>query len=198
MVHSMKEREQKLSSRKKPYFPNLRSAIISIAVVAFLLFFAGFAIDRNNVNRLQRYEKEAIWYFEQSYDQIEQRFTYAQKLVELIADTTLTDEISQTIQMFEGVESPQVLSELYGKMDGQLDILQRKIFTDQDYLLYAAYYEKIYACEKEMQPYLDAYNAKATYFNQQIGGFPALFAAKRLEMEKLELFSVASALKSRP
>ena len=198
MVRSTKERGRKLSSRRKPYFPNFRSAAISIAVVVFLLFFAGFAIDGNNVSRLQKYEKEALWYYQQAYAQIDLRFTYAQKLVGLIGDPFLTEEISQTLRSFVGVVSPDVLSGLYIQLDTQLDTLQRKIFTDPQYLLYAAYFEEMYACETAMQPFLEAYNTKATYFNQQIGGFPALLAAKRLELERLELFTVSFALKSRP
>ena len=179
-------------------FPNRRSAVISIAVVLFLLLFAAVAIDQNNVSRLKRYQKEALGYLELGMDAMDERFMYATKLTTLLDDQRLAEPIKDLVSSYSRSLSPSMASELYGALDGELAKLQKKVFTDTQYLLYASYFEKIYEAEQEMVLHLDDYNDKARFYNVQIGGFLATIAAKRLDMQALELFSVASAIKGRP
>ena len=179
-------------------FPNRRSAVISIAVVLFMLLFAAVAIDQNNVSRLKRYQKEAIGYLELGMDAMDDRFAYATKLVSLLDDKALSDPIKELVSSYSRSLSPSVASKLYVALDSELAKLQKGVFTDKEYLLYASYFEKIYEAEQEMVLHLDDYNDKARFFNVQIGGFLATIAAKRLDMQALELFSVAPAIKGRP
>ena len=179
-------------------FPNRRSAVISIAVVLFLLVFAVFAIDQNNVSRLRRYEKDANILLDQGLDAMNERFLYAKALLELLDDTSLKEPFKALLTPNTREKSPVLLSEFYIELDRELALLQREIFTDKQYPLYAAYFEKIYEAEQEMVLHLDAYNEKAHFYNVQIGGFPASITAKRLDMQVLDLFSVAPAIKGRP
>ncbi|HAF85742.1 MAG TPA: hypothetical protein DCG32_05130 [Sphaerochaeta sp.] len=185
-------------NKGKPMFPNRRSAVISIAVVLFLLIFAGVAIDQNNVSRLKRYKKEAIAFLDQGMDAIDDRFMYATTLVDLLDDHSLAGPIEDLVSSYSREKSPSLVSELYVALDKELALLQIQVFTDKQYPLYAAYFEKIYDAEQEMALYLNEYNDKALYYNVQIGGFLATLAAKRLGMQPLELFSVAPAIKGRP
>ncbi|MDY0290545.1 MAG: hypothetical protein RBR15_17110 [Sphaerochaeta sp.] len=179
-------------------FPNRRSALISIAVVAFLLMFAGFAIDQNNVSRLKRYRLEADAVLETVMEGIDERFTYALTLASLLEDDALTAPMRSLLEPYSKDLSPSTLSELYVALDKELAVLQKKIFIHEQYPLYAAYFEKIYETEQALAEPLDGYNEKARFYNAQIGGFLASYAAKRLEMEGLELFSVTPAMKGRP
>ena len=179
-------------------FPNRRSAVISIAVVLFLLLFAGVAIDQNNVSRLQRYKKEALGFLDQGMDAMDDRFMYATTLVGLLDDQSLAEPIKGQVSSYSREISPSSASALYIALDAQLALLQKQVFTDKQYPLYAAYFEKLYEAEQEMALHLNDYNDKARFYNVQIGGFLAAIAAKRLDMQALELFSVAPAIKSRP
>lgn len=179
-------------------FPNRKSAAISIAVVLFLLVFAVVAIDQNNVSRLKKYRREATVFLDQGMDAMDERFSYTQILVGLLEDQSLTEPFRPLLGSYGRDVSPTTLSELYISLDKELALLQKKVFTDKQYPLYAAYFEKIYEAEQEMVLHLDSYNDKALFYNVQIGAFPASFAAKRLDLQNLELFSVAPAIKGRP
>lgn len=179
-------------------FPNRRSAVISIAVVLFLLIFAVVAIDQNNVSRLKKYRREAHTYLEKGMDAMDERFSYSQTLLGLLDDQSLTDPFRDLMKSYERDLSPSILSDLYVSLDKELALLQKEIFTHKQYPLYAAYFEKMYEAEQEMVPHLNMYNEKALFYNVQIGAFLATIAAKRLEMQALELFSVAPAIKGRP
>ncbi len=179
-------------------FANRRSAVISTAVVLFLLMFAGFAIDQNNVSRLKKYHKDAVTYLDKGLDAMDDRFMYANTLINLLEDRSLAEPFKPLLDSYAREKSPSLLSELYVNLDKELAQLQKKVFTHEQYPLYAAYFEKIYASEQEMVLQLDKYNDKAHFFNVQIGGFLATIAAKRMEMQALELFSVAPAIKGRP
>jgi len=179
-------------------FPNRRSAVVSIAVVLFLLVFAVVAIDQNNVSRLKKYKTEAIVFLDQGLDAMDERFRYSKILVGLLDDKSLAEPFNDLFSSFAREKSPVLLSELYIALDKQLALLQKNIFTDKQYPLYASYFEKIYEAEQEITLHLDSYNEKAHFYNVQIGGFLAVIAAKRLDMQALELFSVAPAIKGRP
>jgi hypothetical protein len=179
-------------------FPNRRSAVISIAVVLFLLIFAVVAIDQNNVSRLKKYKKEANVFLDKGMDVMDDRFKYSQTLVDLLEDPILAEPFRLLLDSYAREKSPVLLSELYVSLDKELALLQKKIFTNKQYPLYAAYFEKIYEAEQDMTLHLNDYNDKAHFYNVQIGGFPATIAAKRLDMQALELFSVAPAIKGRP
>lgn len=179
-------------------FPNRRSAVISIAVVAFLLIFAGVAIDQNNVSRLKKYRLEAANALDQGRAVMDERFMYAKTLVGLLDDPGLAGPFQGLFASYARDNSPALASELYISLDRELAQLQKKVFTHKQYPLYAAYFEKIYEAEQAMSPLLDTYNEKAHFYNVQIGGFLATIAAKRLDMQALELFSVAPAIKGRP
>lgn len=179
-------------------FPNRRSAVISITVVLVLLVFAFFAIDQNNVSRLKKYRREANTYLDKGMDAMDERFMYSRTLIDLLGDESLSEPFRSVLASYAKDLSPSTLSSLYIALDKELAQLQKKVFTHDQYLLYAAYFEKIYEAELEMGPHLDTYNDKALFYNMQIQGALASFAAKRLEMEALELFSVAPAMKGRP
>lgn len=179
-------------------FPNRRSAVISIAVIVFLLVFAVVAIDQNNVSRLKKYRREANVYLDKVMGSMDERFEYSITLVGLLDDRSLAEPFSSVLDSYEKGLPPSALSLLYVTLDKELTLLQKKVFTHPEYPLYAAYFEKIYEAEQEMAPHLDRYNEKALFYNIQIGGFLAAIAAKRLEMQELELFSVAPAMKGRP
>ncbi len=179
-------------------FPNRRSAVISIAVVLFLLAFAIFAIDQNNVSRLKGYKQQAMGFLDQGMDAMDERFTYARALVELLDDKGLAEPITVVLDSYTRDLPPGELSELYGALDKELALLQKRVFTHSQYPLYASYFEKIYEAEQEMAQHLNDYNDKAHFYNVQRGGFLATIAAKRLDMQALELFSVATAIKGRP
>lgn len=179
-------------------FPNRRSAVISITVVLVLLVFAFFAIDQNNVSRLKRYRREADAHLEKGMEAMDDRFMYSRTLVGLLDDESLAEPFIPVLDSYANELSPSALSCLYVALDKELAQLQKQVFTHDQYLLYAAYFEKIYEAELAMAPHLDTYNDKALFYNMQIGGILASFAAKRLEMEGLELFSVAPAMKGRP
>lgn len=196
----MRARGLRLSSKKrgKPLFPNRKSAVISSAVVLFLLVFAIVAIDQNNVSRLKRYRQEATVYLDKSVQAMDERFMYAQTLVGLLEDRALAEPFLPTFDSYAKDLSPSSLSTLYSKLDKDLALLQKKVFTDEQYPLYAAYFEKIYEAEQKMAVHVEKYNEKAHFYTVQKGGFPASFAAKRLEMPALELFTIGPAMKGRP
>lgn len=179
-------------------FPNRRSAFISIAVVLFLLIFAVVAIDQNNVSRLKKYKVEANVYLDKGLDAMDDRFMYAKTLVNLLEDKSLAEPFRPLLDSYARERSPALLSELYISLDEELALLQKKIFTNKQYPLYAAYFEKLYEVEQEMSLHLNSYNDKAHFYNVQIGSFLATIAAKRLDMRALELFFVAPAIKGRP
>ncbi len=179
-------------------FPNRRSAVISIAVVLFLLLFAAVAIDQNNVSRLKRYKEEALVYLEKGLDAMDGRFRYADNLVGLLEETGSGESVKALLGSYVRDLSPVVLSELYIALDKELALLQKRVFTHKQYPLYASYFEKIYEAEQEMALHLNTYNEKARYYNIQMTGFLAALAAKRLEMQALELFTIAPAIKGRP
>lgn len=193
----MKEKEQRLSS-KKPYFPNRRSAVISIAVVISLLAFAVLAIDRNNVNRLTRYESQAVLADKQVRTLIEERFLYTDALVKLVNDDVQTDLISESLRLFNKDAGMDRLGSAYRKLDQELSTLQPSLFTISQYNQFLAYFEELYAIERKLADAAAEYNARAEYFNAQKRAFPALLVARRLEMEDLVLLNIATALKGRP
>lgn len=137
-------------------------------------------------------------FLEQGLDAMDDRFTYASTLVSLLQDTGLEEPFKPLLAAYAREKAPVVLSELYGELDEALAELQKKVFTHEQYPLYAAYFEKLFEVEREMALHLDSYNDKARYYNMQRGGFPASIAAKRLKMQALELFTVAPAIKGRP
>lgn len=179
-------------------FPNRRSAVISIAVVLFLLVFAAVAIDQNNVSRLKKYRIEATYYLDKGMAVMDERFIYAKTLVGLLDDPGLAEPFREPLASYARENPPTLASELYVSLDRELAKLQKKVFTHKQYPLYAAYFEKIYEAEQAMAPLLDKYNEKAHFYNVQIEGFLAKLAAKRQDMQALELFSVAPAIKGRP
>lgn len=185
-------------SSKKPYFPNRRSAVISIAVVISLLAFAVLAIDRNNVNRLNRYESQAFLAEEEVRNLIGERFFYAEALVKLINDDVQTDLISETLRLFNKDGGMDRLGSAYRKLDQELSTLQPNLFTLSQYSQFLAYFEELYAIEQKLAEAAAEYNARAEYFNAQKRAFPALLVARRLEMEDLVLLNLATALKGRP
>ncbi|MGE4463755.1 hypothetical protein, partial [Sphaerochaeta sp.] len=111
-------------SSRKPYFPNRRSAVISIAVVISLLAFAVLAIDRNNVNRLNRYEQQALLAQEEVRALIEDRFLYAEALVKVLDSAEQAKSLMEAIRLFDKESSVEELSLAYRRLDGELAILQ--------------------------------------------------------------------------
>ena len=193
----MRAREPRLSSRK-PYFPNRRSAVISIAVVISLLAFAVLAIDRNNVNRLNRYEQQALLAQEEVRALIEDRFLYAEALVKVLDSAEQAKSLMEAIRLFDKESSVEELSLAYRRLDGELAILQPSLFRKSEYPVYQSYFEQLYAIEQELVAAAALYHEKAAYYNAQKHGFPALLVARRLEMEDLGLLTLGTALKGRP
>jgi len=149
-------------------FPNLRSAVISIAVVVVLIIFAVVAIDRSNVNRLGRYEKQALAELKNVESHLALRQDYATTLCAMLEQKGHAAELAGLIAL--------------AKHDRT----------------YAPYFEKMYEEELLLAEALLSYHAKAEYFNRQKHAFPAVLVANRLEMEDLPIFTVSAALKGRP
>ena len=160
--------------------------------------FAVFAIDQNNVSRLKKYRREANVFLETVMEKMDERFTYSRTLASLLEDDALAGGMESLLEPSSKDLSPSSLSALYVALDKELAILQKKIFTFEQYPLYAAYFEKIYEAEQALAEPLNGYNDAARFYNVQIEGFLASFVAKRLEMQALELFSVTPAMKGRP
>lgn len=179
-------------------FPNLRSAVISIAVVALLLVFALFAIDRNNVNRLGGYEKQALAELGRVQSHLAVHLGYAQTLSSLLAQGGDADVLASLVVLAQQAGSANQISETYLAMDSVLAALQKELFADPRYLVYAPYFEKLYEQELLLADSLVSYHRKAEFFNRQKHAFPAVLTADRLLMEDLPLFTFSAALKGRP
>lgn len=192
-----RERERRLSSRK-PYFPNLRSAVISIAVVCVLLVLAVLVLDRSTVMRLNRFKARTETAREAAIEQIDLRFSYARELSALMYGGELGSPLATAVSMHSPGMGIEALSQAYNSLDIVLSDLQKQIFQEPDYLLYLAYFEKLYDCEMALQDAVLDYNGEAGNFNRQIAAFPAKIVARRLDMVPMVPFSVAKALKSRP
>ena len=192
-----RERERRLSSRK-PYFPNLRSAVISIAVVCVLLVLAVLVLDRSTVMRLNRLKARTETAREAATEQIDLRFSYARKLSSLLYEGELGSPLATTVSQYSPDMGIEALSQVYNSLDSVLSDLQKQIFQEPDYLLYLAYFEKLYDCEMALQEAVRAYNGEVGNFNRQITAFPAKIVAKRQDLAPMVPFSVAKALKSRP
>ncbi len=192
-----KERERRLSS-KKPYFKDRRSAVISIAVVVFLLTLAILAIDQNNVRRLGGYLQQAQQLRRAVDDHVEKRFSTLENLLVLVDHSLLRNELSSIIDEFYRIDDVVSISTLYVRMDRLLSDLQRELFAKPTYNVYAPYFEYMYQVEQKLADSVALYNNQAEFYNRQIEGFPALIVAKRLSLERLPLFTMAQALSSRP
>jgi hypothetical protein len=186
----MKARGPRLSS-KKPFFPNRRSAVTSIAVICALVLLGVLVLDRSNAMRLNRYAAKAEEAKKSAMIPMEVRFAYARQLASLTGENSLSLSYDQqgTIADF---------SAAYNSLDSALSSVQKKLYQQPDHLLYLAYYEKMYACETDFEKAVALYNAAAEYFNTQSAAFPARLTSKRLGFESLEVFTVSTSLKSRP
>ena len=179
-------------------FPNLRSAVISIAVVVVLIIFAVVAIDRSNVNRLGRYEKQALAELKNVESHLALRQDYATTLCAMLEQKGHATELAGLIAHAEQARTASEISETYLAIDTVLALLQKELFADAAYRTYAPYFEKMYEEELLLAEALLSYHAKAEYFNRQKHAFPAVLVANRLEMEDLPIFTVSAALKGRP
>jgi hypothetical protein len=194
MVPYMRAREPGLSA-KKPYFKDRRSAVISIAVVAFLLILAVLGIDNNNVRRLSGYQKQASLSRATVESQISERFRYAATLASLLEER---DSLQRVLSAFENADTVERQSELYRELEKELAVLQKELYADSAYNLYSPYFEKMYEIERQLIESIADYNLQADFFNRQIKAFPANLVAKRLALVELSSYAVSSALKSRP
>lgn len=194
MVPYMRAREPGLSA-KKPYFKDRRSAVISIAVVAFLLILAVLGIDNNNVRRLSGYQKQASLSRATVESQISERFRYAATLASLLEER---DSLQRVLSAFENADTVERQSELYRELEKELAVLQKELYADSAYNLYSPYFEKMYEIERQLIESIAEYNLQADFFNRQIKAFPANLVAKRLALVELSSYAVSSALKSRP
>ncbi|RFU95159.1 hypothetical protein DYP60_05910 [Sphaerochaeta halotolerans] len=194
MVPYMRAREPGLSA-KKPYFKDRRSAVISIAVVAFLLILAVLGIDNNNVRRLSGYQKQASLSRATVESQISERFRYAATLASLLEER---DSLQRVLSAFENADTVERQSELYRELEKELAVLQKELYADPAYNLYSPYFEKMYEIERQLIESIADYNLQADFFNRQIKAFPANLVAKRLALVELSSYAVSSALKSRP
>lgn len=194
MVPYMRAREPGLSA-KKPYFKDRRSAVISIAVVAFLLILAVLGIDNNNVRRLNEYQKQASLSRATVESQISERFRYAATLASLLEER---DSLQRVLSAFENADTVERQSELYRELEKELAVLQKELYADPAYNLYSPYFEKMYEIERQLIESIADYNLQADFFNRQIKAFPANLVAKRLALVELSSYAVSSALKSRP
>lgn len=194
MVPYMRAREPGLSA-KKPYFKDRRSAVISIAVVAFLLILAVLGIDNNNVRRLSGYQKQASLSRATVESQISERFRYAATLASLLEKR---DSLQRVVSAFENADTVERQSELYRELEKELAVLQKELYADSAYNLYSPYFEKMYEIERQLIESIADYNLQADFFNRQIKAFPANLVAKRLALVELSSYAVSSALKSRP
>jgi len=190
----MRAREPGLSA-KKPYFKDRRSAVISIAVVAFLLILAVLGIDNNNVRRLSGYQKQASLSRATVESQISERFRYAATLASLLEKR---DSLQRVVSAFENADTVERQSELYRELEKELAVLQKELYADSAYNLYSPYFEKMYEIERQLIESIADYNLQADFFNRQIKAFPANLVAKRLALVELSSYAVSSALKSRP
>ncbi|WP_319755434.1 hypothetical protein [uncultured Sphaerochaeta sp.] len=182
-------------SNKKPYFKDRRSAVISIAVVVFLLVLAILGIDSNNVRRLEGYQRQASLSRERVETQISERFRYAATLASLLEDS---NTLQKVVSAFETAHTVERQSDLYREMEDVLAVLQKKLYADPSYNTYGPYFEKMYEIEGQLVDSIAEYNLHADYFNRQIKAFPANLVAKRINLMELPLYTVSSALKSRP
>ncbi|MDN5333235.1 MAG: hypothetical protein PWP59_497 [Sphaerochaeta sp.] len=194
MVPYMRAREPGLSA-KKPYFKDRRSAVISIAVVVFLLILAVLGIDNNNVRRLNEYQKQASLSRATVESQISERFRYAATLASLLEER---DSLQRVLSAFENADTVERQSELYRELEKELAVLQKELYADPAYNLYSPYFEKMYEIERQLIESIADYNLQADFFNRQIKAFPANLVAKRLALVELSSYAVSSALKSRP
>lgn len=194
MVPYMRAREPRLSA-KKPYFKDRRSAVISIAVVVFLLILAVLGIDNNNVRRLNGYQKQASLSRATVESQISERFRYAATLASLLEER---DSLQRVLSAFENADTVERQSELYRELEMELAVLQKELYADPAYNLYSPYFEKMYEIERQLIESIADYNLQADFFNRQIKAFPANLVAKRLALVELSSYAVSSALKSRP
>ena len=192
-----KEKERRLSAKQK-MFPNLSSAVIRIAVVALLLTFAVFAIDRNNVNRLGGYHKSALAELQKVEAHLSLRLGYATTLSSLLGQGENASKLASLVALAGQARSAGEISETYLAMDAVLALLQKELFADAAHRTYAQYFEKMYEEELLLTEVLLSYHAKADYYNRQKHAFPAVLTANRMEMKDLPLFAFSAALKGRP
>ncbi len=132
MVPCMRAREPRLSA-KKPYFKDRRSAVISIAVVAFLLVIAVLGIDSNNVRRLSGYERQASYSRETVETQISERFKYAGTLASLLENP---GSLQDVVVAFKTADTVERQSELYRELEEELAVLQKELYAHPSYNLY--------------------------------------------------------------
>jgi hypothetical protein len=187
-------------SDKKPLFADLKSFLITVAVIIVVVVVGLLAIDRNNVNRLKKYHREALELQQTVRKQIDERFRWsialAQRLDEEGIDGStllfsITEAWGDDLSMGE-------VSKLYLALDHQLGLLQRELYRYTDSNRWAPYFEKIWEAEVALIEPLEEYNSAVAFYNAQRGGFPALLAARRLGLEDLPLCAIGEALKGRP
>lgn len=195
----MKARVRPLSDKKRePTFKDTKSMIITFAVIGALLIFAVLAIDRNNVNRLTKLHDEALRSYDEAQSIIDERFASARTLAQILQEEGFSDPLTPIMHNWDENSLIEETSRVYQEVDSMLAILQRELYLEPSYLRMAPYFEQIYEAERALINPVERYNDQVAYFNAQRSAFPAVFAARRLGLDVLNPFEIATALKSRP
>lgn len=179
-------------------FKDAKSAVITIVVVVAFVAFALFAIDRNNVNRLSKAHNAALASKQEAYALVKVRFDLVRTMGQILNEEGADDPFAHMVGSWDGGASVALTSDLYSRVDTQLDVLQKRLFGEQVYLRLAPYFEEVYRAERSLAPLVEQYNEKADFYNAVRASFPASLAASRRSMSALERFAIAAALKGRP
>jgi hypothetical protein len=172
--------------------------LITFAVIGALIVFAVLAIDRNNVNRLTKFRNEALTSYDEAYLIIEERFEYARTLGQILREEGFSDQLTPLMEHWDEQSLIEETSRVYREVDSTLAILQHDLYLEPSYLRMAPYFEHIYAAERALIEPVERYNDQVAFFNAQRSSFPAILAARRLDLDSLNPFDIATALKSRP
>ena len=198
MARSIAIRGRRLSTAKKKFFPDLKSFIVSSVVIIVLIAFAVLVTDHNNVRRLYRYSAEAEAAKEACYEIIDQRVGYTKSLIRIIDGTLDTESLENLVAQWNLESDIASASRLYVDLDEALERLQRTAIESDHYPAYSPYFDQIFILELQLIDEADRYEERASFYNNQKRGFPALLVAKRHNLEDLLLFDFASSLKGRP
>ncbi len=194
----MRERGPRLSAKKEPLFKDAKSAVITISVVTFLVAFALFAINHNDESRLKKAAAKALGFQEEAYTLIEERFELARTMGRILVEEGFDDPFGEVVGSWDAEEGVEETSRLYNEVETLLDGVQKRFYNEPSFPRLIPYFEGAYHAELALVPWVEEYNSQVDFFNATMGSFPASIAAKRLKLERLARFSVASALKGRP
>jgi exonuclease VII small subunit len=187
-----------LSAEKKRFFPDRRSAIVSITVIVVLLLLAMLLLYRSDSARSRRCLALAEDLRGEAVVAMEERFSCAGELADLIEDPVLSARLEEAANDFDPTWPVPRLSESYDRLEDVLASIEKPLYLQENSLICKACYTKLYEAESKLKPAVEAYNAQAAYCGRLLASFPARLAATRLGLAEPREFSLSRALKGRP